>query len=51
MRLYHGSDIMVTHPEINRGKPYKDFGQGFYLSADIKQAQEMAAQRAPATLS
>jgi len=46
MKLYHGSDIRVQNPEISKGKPYKDFGQGFYLSADIKQAQEMASQRA-----
>jgi len=46
MRLYHGSDMQVQKPEIAKGKPYKDFGQGFYLSADLKQAQEMASQRA-----
>lgn len=46
MKLYHGSDILVTTPEIAKGKPFKDFGQGFYLSTDMKQAREMAAQRA-----
>jgi len=46
MKLYHGSDIQVSHPEIDKGKPYKDFGKGFYLSADINQANEMASQRA-----
>lgn len=46
MKLYHGSDMQVQQPEIAKGKPYKDFGQGFYLSADLKQAQEMASQRA-----
>jgi len=46
MRLYHGSDTQVQQPEIAKGKPYKDFGQGFYLSVDLKQAQEMASQRA-----
>lgn len=46
MKLYHGSDILVEKPEIAKGKPFKDFGQGFYLSADEKQAKEMAAQRA-----
>ena len=38
--------MLIQHPEIAKGKPYKDFGQGFYLSANIKQAQEMASQRA-----
>lgn len=46
MKLYHGSDTLVEKPEVAKGKPFKDFGQGFYLSADIKQAREMAAQRA-----
>lgn len=46
MKLYHGSDTLVEKPEIAKGKPFKDFGQGFYLSADLKQAHEMAAQRA-----
>lgn len=42
MKLYHGSNIVVDNPEITKGKPYKDFGQGFYLSDTIEQAQEMA---------
>lgn len=42
MRLYHGSNIAVEHPEIVKGKPFKDFGQGFYLSDTIEQAMEMA---------
>lgn len=42
MKLYHGSNIVVDHPEISKGKPFKDFGQGFYLSDTIEQAMEMA---------
>lgn len=42
MKLYHGSYIAVDHPEIAKGKPFKDFGQGFYLSDTIEQAMEMA---------
>lgn len=42
MKLYHGSNIVVDNPEITKGKPYKDFGQGFYLSDTIEQAKEMA---------
>ena len=42
MKLYHGSNIVVDHPEIAKGKPFKDFGQGFYLSDTIEQAKEMA---------
>lgn len=42
MKLYHGSNITVDHPEVAKGKPFKDFGQGFYLSDTIEQAMEMA---------
>ena len=44
--LYHGSDVLVEKPDFHYCKPYKDFGRGFYLSADKKQAEELARQRA-----
>lgn len=46
MKLYHGSDILVMHPELDKGKPYKDFGRGFYLSDNLEQARAMAEQKA-----
>ena len=42
MKLYHGSNIVVDHPDITKGKPFRDFGQGFYLSDTKEQAMEMA---------
>lgn len=42
MKLYHGSNIEIETIDLKRGRRGKDFGQGFYLSADIKQAREMA---------
>lgn len=42
MILYHGSNMRVNKPDLTRSKPFKDFGQGFYLSADKEQAQEQA---------
>ena len=42
MILYHGTNVEFDHIDLTRSKPNKDFGQGFYLSEDIKQAQEMA---------
>lgn len=42
MILYHGSNIVVDHPSITKGKPFKDFGQSFYLSDIKEQAMEMA---------
>ena len=44
MKLYHGSNVEVCVPDLKKSKPYKDFGQGFYLSADKGQAMRMAEQ-------
>jgi hypothetical protein len=41
MKLYHGSNVPVNVPDLQHSKPYKDFGKGFYLSADRKQAVGM----------
>lgn len=32
MKLYHGSNTAITRIDLTRCKPYKDFGQGFYLT-------------------
>ena len=45
MKLYHGSNVEVAVPDLAKSKPYKDFGQGFYLSADKGQAMRMAEQK------
>lgn len=45
MRLFHGSNVEVAVPDLTKSKPYKDFGQGFYLSADKCQAMRMAEQK------
>jgi hypothetical protein len=45
MKLYHGSNVEVAVPDLTKSKPYKDFGQGFYLSADKCQAMRMAEQK------
>lgn len=45
MILYHGSNVEVEMPDLNKSKPYKDFEQGFYLSADRNQALRMAEQK------
>ena len=42
MILYHGSNVKVSKPDLKHSKPFKDFGQGFYLSADEQQAWERA---------
>lgn len=40
--LYHGSDCIVSNPDINKCRPNKDFGKGFYLTSDRKQAIKFA---------
>lgn len=42
MRLYHGSNLAVDVIDLTKGRKGKDFGQGFYLSPDRKQADRMA---------
>ena len=43
--LFHGSNM--DFPEISLGKclPYKDFGQGFYLTPSYKRAQKRALDK------
>lgn len=43
MILYHGSNIEISQIDIDKGRKGKDFGKGFYLSADIEQARKMAS--------
>ena len=45
IQLYHGSNIRIEVPDLAHSKPYKDFGRGFYLSADKQQAWDMAFQK------
>ena len=45
MKLYHGSNVPVIVPDLKHSKPYKDFGKGFYLSANRKQAVDMGEQK------
>ena len=42
MILYHGSNMHIETIELSRCNRFKDFGQAFYLSADKKQAEEIA---------
>lgn len=46
MILYHGSNVTIDIVDFTKSKPGKDFGVGFYLSANKKQAQEMAEKKA-----
>ena len=46
MRLYHGSDVEVRSIDLSQSLMYKDFGPGFYVSADLKQAEAFARYKA-----
>lgn len=49
IHLYHGSNMSVDVPDLAHSKPFKDFGIGFYLSADELQAWDMANQKVKQT--
>ena len=46
MTLYHGSTQDIDRIDLRKSRPNKDFGRGFYLSADRQQAWRMAEFKA-----
>lgn len=40
MLIYHGSKDRIEKPEYGKGKPYNDYGLGFYCTEDIEMAKE-----------
>ncbi|MCF0244505.1 MAG: DUF3990 domain-containing protein [Bacteroidaceae bacterium] len=42
MILYHGSNVEIETIDLTKSKVGKDFGCGFYLSAEQEQAEDMA---------
>ena len=46
MMLYHGTNVDFQQIDIRKSNPYKDFGQGFYLTDIFAQAENMAAKKA-----
>lgn len=43
--LYHGSNVGIDEIDLNKCKPNKDFGKGFYLTDIKEQAEQMALRR------
>lgn len=35
MKLYHGSTVIVKHPNIQKGRNATDFGKGFYTTTNF----------------
>ncbi len=42
MILYHGTNKPFDQIDLSKSKPNKDFGKGFYLTSDKRQAIDMA---------
>ena len=42
MILYHGSNCEIAKVDLAMCKPFKDFGQSFYLTTILTQAREMS---------
>ena len=42
MLLYHGSNTVIEKINLAKGRPFKDFGKGFYLTTIEEQAVFMA---------
>lgn len=42
MKLYHGSNQYIREIDLAKSKNYKDFGRGFYMTADYSRAINMA---------
>jgi hypothetical protein len=40
--LYHGTTHDFTEIDVTRGKPFKDFGRGFYATAVYEHARNLA---------
>ena len=42
LTIYHGSQQLVETPQFGVGKPYNDYGQGFYCTESPELAKEWA---------
>lgn len=42
LNIYHGSADIIETPEFGKGKPYNDYGLGFYCTENIELAKEWA---------
>ena len=42
IKVYHGSDVEVREVDLVHSQMFKDFGPGFYVSKEMKQAVRFA---------
>lgn len=45
MKVFHGSTIIIEHPDTEHSKKNLDFGQGFYLTTFREQAERWASRK------
>lgn len=46
LTLYHGSSLILKHPEFGNGNPFHDYGLGFYCTETLEVAKEWACSMA-----
>ncbi len=46
MIVYHGSNVVVDHPDVNHSYRDLDFGRGFYVTTVKEQAEKWARRKA-----
>ena len=46
MIVYHGSILVIEKPSIDYSKNFLDFGSGFYVTADKRQAENWTKRKA-----
>ena len=42
--VYHGTTSLINSIDVAKGKPYKDFGRGFYVTRDYSHARSIATR-------
>lgn len=42
MKVFHSSNMVVEHPDIQHSRKYLDFGRGFYMTTLYEQAERYA---------
>ena len=46
LTLYHGSSLILKHPQFGKGTPFHDYGLGFYCTETLEVAKEWACSMA-----
>ena len=44
-KIYHGSSEIIKKPEFGYGKPYNDYGLGFYCTEQIDMARDWGVSK------